>query len=347
MNRIKIKQGTLAWEKLRSAKIGSSEVFDIVRYYALPEELLNCGIDAEKISGEKPYTTAWALYHKILNDGFYKKEKLPEEFAEYGHCVEPYGMHVLQKGREKKLKSGLVFANDRLIASLDVSGTAEKIDEEHGFDYGTGAPKTNEKFVCEQKTMMPERVKKGIPYKYIIQAQYQILQTKADFYILQIMILNEDTPFIRGKICQMSRKKKFEYLDANMKVMHFYFKNNAHLSKLIEVCLERFFEDVKNKKEPLPFIECDSQQNIIESIRLNSAFDDEKKICYDLSHFMSAKKQEDTAEEEKKNELQKIIELAKQNNAVSFYGTNAVGKFSKNGRFLTKELKDEALSISE
>ena len=161
------------------------------------------------------------------------------------------------------------------------------------------------------------------------------------------MILNEDTPFIRGKICQMSRKKKFEYLDANMKVMHFYFKNNAHLSKLIEVCLERFFEDVKNKKEPLPFIECDSQQNIIESIRLNSAFDDEKKICYDLSHFMSAKKQEDTAEEEKKNELQKIIELAKQNNAVSFYGTNAVGKFSKNGRFLTKELKDEALSISE
>lgn len=347
MKQIKLKQGTLAWEKLRSTRIGSSEVFDIIKYYASAEELLNCGIDAEKFLHEKPYTTVWALYHKLLNDGLYKKESLSPEFAEYGHAAEPYGTYVLQKNREKKLKSGLVFANDKLIASLDISGIAERIDKEHGFDYGFGTPKEGERFVCEQKTMMPERVKNGIPYKYIIQAQYQILQTKADFYILQIMVLNEDTPFLRGKICRMSRKKKFEYLDSNMKVMHYYFKNNEHLSKLITVCLERFFSDVKAQNEPMPFIEYDSQQNIIESIRLNSGFNIDKKIDYDLSQYAAIKKREDVAKSDKQCELQMIIELAKKNNAVNFCGEKITGKFSKNGRFLIKEINDEALSISE
>ena len=69
MKKVKIKQGTLAWEKLRETRIGSSEVFDIVKYYVSGEELQNCGINAEAFYAEKPYTTTWALYHKLLNDG--------------------------------------------------------------------------------------------------------------------------------------------------------------------------------------------------------------------------------------------------------------------------------------
>ena len=343
MKQIKLKQGTLAWEKARTFRIGSSEVFDIVKYYASDNELQNCGINAENFRLEKPYTTAWALYHKLICDGLYKKEELAPEFAEYGHSVEPYGVNILQRNRKRKLKPGLVYVNDRLIASLDISGIAEQSDEERGFDYGNGNPKSGQKFVCEQKTMMPQMIKNGIPYKYIIQAQYQILMTKADFYILQIMILKEDTPFIRGKICQMTKKKKFEYLDNNMTVRHYYFKNNEHLSRLIKVCLNRFFDDVDKKNEPTPFIEYDSQQNIIESIRLNSAFDSEKKIEYDLSYFMSMKERENEAKTEKLSELQTIVELAKKNNAVCFWGGNITGVFSKNGRFLTKEHEDEAV----
>ena len=54
MKKVKLKQGTLAWEKARESRIGSSEVFDIVRYYSTDEELQNCGINAEDFKSEKP-----------------------------------------------------------------------------------------------------------------------------------------------------------------------------------------------------------------------------------------------------------------------------------------------------
>ena len=346
MKLTKLKQGTLAWEKARDTRIGSSEIFDIVRYYATDEELQNCGINAEHFKAEKPYTTTWALYHKMLNDGLYKREELAPEFAEYGHSVEPYGVNVLQKNRNSKLKPALVYIDERLIASLDISGVAEERDIVN-FDYGYGTPKIGQKFVCEQKTMMPQVIKSGIPFKYIVQAQYQILKTKADFFILQLMVLKEDTPFLRGKICQMSRNTKFKYLADNMTVTHLYFQNNEHLSRIIEECLNRFFNDVDKRKEPTPFIEYDSQQNIIESIRLNSEFNSEKTVEYNLSHFMAIKEREDNAKAERQKELQKIIELAKENNAVQFISPFGYsGAFSKNGRFLTKENKNETVSIS-
>lgn len=74
MKKVRLKQGTLAWEKARETRIGSSEIFDVVRYFATDIELQNCGINAEKFKKESPYTTAWALYHKMLNDGLYKKQ---------------------------------------------------------------------------------------------------------------------------------------------------------------------------------------------------------------------------------------------------------------------------------
>ncbi len=336
MKKVKLKQGTLDWEKARETRIGSSEIFDIVRYFATDTELQNCGINAENFKKESPYTTAWALYHKVLNDGFYKKEVLGPEDAEYGHAVEPYGVHLLQKGRVNKLKPGEVYMNDRLIASLDVTGKAEEIDIVP-FHYGSGTPKIGQRFICEQKSLRPQVVKKGLPFKYIIQAQYQITKTKADFYILQLMVLDDDTEFNRGKICQMSRAKKFDYLENNMKVSHYYFQNNEHLSRLIEECIKRFFEAVDNKQEPTPFIEYDSQQNIIESIRLNALYNDTMILEYDLTAYDEAKQKEDEAVEIRKAELQKIIEIAKEYNVCRFRSADeTTAFFSKNGRFLMK-----------
>ena len=336
MKKTKLKQGTLAWEKARETRIGSSEVFDIVRYYATDTELQNCGINAEDFRNEKPYTTVWALYHKMLNDGLYKKEALEPENAEYGHAVEPYGVSKLQKGRTKKLKPGEVYISDRLIASLDVSGVAEEIDV-RPFDFGVGTPKIGQKFVCEQKSIRPQIIKNGLPFKYIVQAQYQILQTKADFYILQLMVLDDDTVFIRGKICQMSKAKKTKYLDEHLSVGHYYFQDNVHLSRLIEECIKRFFADVDNLQEPRAFIEYDTQQNIIESIRQNVLFNDDFKFDYDLSAYCKAKNQEDKATEKRKAELQKLIDIAKEYNVCRFKsedGTTAY--FDKRGRLLVK-----------
>lgn len=336
MKKTKLKQGTLDWEKARATRIGGSEVFDIVRYYATDEELNNCGINAEAFKAEKPYTTAWALYHKLLNDGIYQKAELAPEFAEYGHAVEPYGLSVLQRGRKLKLKPGAVYASDRLIASLDVSGYSEIIDE-RPFNYGTGRVKQGRKLVCEQKSMMPKAVKNGIPFKYIIQAQYQLAMTGADFYILQIMVLRDDTVFERGKITQMSLKKRCEYLDKAMSVTHVYFANNEHLAALIKTCLERFFADVDEKREPTPFIANDSQRNIIESIRINSAYSKDGITDYDLSGYIAAKSAADEAENLRKAELQKITETAKKENTIRFRSSDgATGSFSASGAFLLK-----------
>ena len=339
MKQVKVKQGTLAWEKARQSRIGGSEVFDIVRYYATDEELQNCGINAEDFKAEKPYTTAWALYHKVLGDGLYHREALAPEFAEYGHAVEPYGVYVMNCNRNKKLKAGPVYADERLIASLDAEGFAEECDI-LPFDYGNGKPKVGQRFAMEQKSMMPNMVKRGVPFKYIVQAQYQIQCVKAHYFILQIMVLDEDTPFIRGKVCQMSRKARYEYLDKHLVVKNLYFSNNEHLGRLIEVCLDRFFSDVKNKNEPTPFIEYDSIKNIIESIRLNSAFDKDAVVeCEsELEDYIQNKSLEESYSYARKQGLQNIIGLAMKNNACKFKaadGTTAF--FDKAGRFHAKE----------
>ena len=341
MKKVKLKQGTLEWEKARESRIGSSEVFDIVKYYASDEELWNCGINADDFKSEAPYTTVWALYHKLKNDGLYHREALAPEFAEYGHAAEPYGVYTLQKGRVNKVVSGDVYIDDNLIVSLDASGIAEECDV-RPYDVGEGKPKVGQRFVCEQKTMRPDKIKNGLPFKYIIQAQYQVLKTKADFFIIQLMVLNEDTPFNRGKICQMSKKKRFEYFDDNMTVSHYYFKNNPHLARLIEVCLDRFFDDVKYGIEPMPFIDYDSQKNIIESIRLNALYDDSKKEEFDLSEFEKLKAQEDVAILKRKAEQQRIVEFCKLKNVCKVYSpSGAKGTFIKTGALRISYAKQE------
>ena len=342
MNKTKLKQGTLAWENARETRIGSSEIFDIVRYYASDDELQNCGINAETLRSEKPFTTAWALYHKMQKDGIYQRQSLPPELSEYGHAVEPYGLAILQNARQKKLKRGEVYISDRLIASLDVSGISEDVDV-GPFDYGNGVVTTGKRFACEQKSIMPQVLKKGLPLKYILQAQYQITMTKADFYILQIMMLEEDTTFERGKITQMSNNKKKlrEYLQARMTVTHLYFQNNEALAMLIRTCLDRFFSDVDNHKEPTPFIEHDTQRNIIESIRLNTFYNKDLTLDFELSEYIKSKDESEAAEARRKAVLQGIVETAKKYNASQFIsqgGTRA--KFSASGAFLITPPKE-------
>lgn len=337
-------QNTLQWENAREARIGSSEIFDIVRYYATPEELQNCGISPETILEETPYTSTWALYHKMLGDGLYHREALAPEYAEYGHAVEPYGVYVLQKGRKHKLIPGEVFASDRLIASLDVSGLSEECDC-IPYDVGYGMATSGKRFVCEQKSMHPDRYKAGLPTKYIIQAQYQALMVKADFFIIQIMVLHNDTVFQRGKVTQMSLAQRKKYLTENMDVHHLYFRYSESLASLISLCLERFFLDVDSFNEPTPFISQDSTKNIIFSIRSNTYFNKNSTIQFDLKSYVEAKAKQDEGERERKAILQEVVEKAKGLNAVKFSsedGTSA--SFSTDGKFLVRPPKEARLA---
>jgi hypothetical protein len=184
--------------------------------------------------------------------------------------------------------------------------------------------------------MMPFKVKDGLPYKYIIQAQYQISKADAKFFILQLMVLNDDNDFLRGKICQMSKKKRFEYLDENLTTSLIYFANNEHLSRLIDTCLERFFSDVDAGKEPKAYIETDSVSNILESIRINTFFDANKEVNCDLSLYARLKEQEADIKKKKDAELSNIINLALERNSVKFKDGDTSAIFDKRGRFLLR-----------
>ena len=342
MKKIKIKQGTRAWENAKETRIGSSEVFDIVRYYATDTELYNCGLDAKKFKEEVPFVSTWALYHKMLNDGVYQKAILEPSLAEYGLAMEIYGLHVLQEERELRLKKGEVFISDKLIASLDISGISEDIDIKP-FDYGNGNVPLCRKFVCEQKTISP--FKDHLPLKYIIQAQYQITMSKASFFILQAMILENDTPFERGKIVSLAntnKKKFFEHVKNKVKVQHIYFAHNEALSRLIMLCINRFFEDVENRKEPTPYIQVDSARNILISVRQNSFYNPDLIKEIDLTEYVEKKKASDEAEKAKKEALQKIIEVAMTNNCSRFVCKSGyTASFSSDGKFLLKPPKEQ------
>lgn len=340
MDKVKLTQGTLQWERARETRIGSSEIFDIVRYYAAPDELQNCGISAETMMEEAPYTSVWALYHKMRGDGLYHREALAPEYAEYGHAVEPYGVYVLQKGRKHKLKPAEVYASDRLIASLDIAGVSEECDC-IPYDVGYGLVPSGKRFVCEQKSMHPDRYKAGLPIKYIIQAQYQSAMVSADFFIIQVMVLHNDTVFERGKVTQMSLFQRKKYLSSNMDVHHIYFRYSEALAALIRVCIDRFFADVYSGNEPTPFIAQDSTKNIITSIRSNTFFDKDGTIPFDLSGYLTAKAKQDEGERERKAILQAVVEKAKELNAVRFLSEDgAKASFSTDGKFLVKPPKE-------
>lgn len=343
IKRINLKQGTRIWENFKETRIGSSEVFDIVRYYAFDYELQNCGINAEKFKSEKPFVSVWALYHKMLNDGLYQKPILEPWFGEYGLAMESYGLYHLQQNRQLKLKKGIVFANDRQIASLDISGISEEIDERE-FDYGEGIVESGKKFVCEQKTISP--FKDSLPLKYIIQAQYQIMMSHSDFFMLQTMILLDDTPYERGKIVSLynnSTKKKFiNYVEKKVSIKYFTFKNNIALARLIRLCLLRFFEAVDNREEPLPYIETDKMSNIISSIRCNSFYNPDMAKDYDFSSYMYAKSKYEQAKLKLDEEKEKIIHFAMKNNCsrfISEFGVTA--SFSSDGKLLIKQPKEK------
>lgn len=340
MEKVKLTQGTLQWEQAREVRIGSSEVFDIVRYYARPDELQNCGISSEQIMEEAPYTSAWALYHKMRGDGLYHREALAPEYAEYGHAVEPYGVYLLQKGRKHKLRPGEVYASQRLIASLDIAGVSEPCDCVP-FDVGYGMAEAGKRFVCEQKSMHPDRYRAGMPIKYIIQAQYQAAMVDADFFLLQVMVLHNDTVFERGKITQMSTAQRRRYLSEHMDVHHLYFRYSEALAALLSVCLDRFFADVDSDNEPTPFIAQDSTKYIISSIRGNTYFSQDSTIPFDLTAYVDAKTRQENAEQERKAILQAVVEQAKASNAVKFLGPDGTSaSFSKDGKFLVRPPKE-------
>ena len=157
---------------------------------------------------------------------------------------------------------------------------------------------------------------------------------RMDFYILQLMVLDQDDTFLRGKLCGMGRNRRHAYFDKHLRVSLFYFKNNVQLGRLIEECLKRFFLDVEHSREPRAFLEQDCPANIIESIRLNALHQDAFPLPENLERYLKLKISADNAEKLRKEELQRLIDIAKENNCCKFISEDGTtGMFDKRGGF--------------
>ncbi len=184
LNIIKLKQKSNAWLDLKDTRIGSSEIYGLVKYYIKDEELESLGINSTEFK-EKPYTTAWEIWHKFMSKDIYVRKPLEWVLAEYGNSIEKFAFKWIQKKENFKygecaFNEGEVYTNDNdiRIASLDIEAminSTEIFQDSNGNDISL---KDDNEFVVEVKAMSKFKVSKdkiitsGVDWKYILQLQY-------------------------------------------------------------------------------------------------------------------------------------------------------------------------------
>jgi len=89
MKQLTLKQNTQNWLDYKKDKIGSSEIFGLIRYYITDQELQNVGINSDQFS-EDPYVTAFQLYHKFKNPAIYIEPGFDEHLGKFGKRIEEF-----------------------------------------------------------------------------------------------------------------------------------------------------------------------------------------------------------------------------------------------------------------
>lgn len=252
-----LKQNTDSWLSFKKSRIGSSEIFGLIRYYCTPEELQNAGIDSDKFNDD-PYITAYQLYHKLKNPALYIEPEFNYMLSKFGYKIEKFVLDHLQK--EKKYnstyKKGSVVADDIKIASIDIEGRADSSQIiKDSNDYDISLADTPE-FIVESKGVSVFKSKKdkieivGVDWKFIFQLQYQLLCSGKKWGKIIAVALNKDNLFERGYISGLSNAKALKYIGENSKIYEFVHIARPEYQYLIESALEKFQIDLKTNQEP-------------------------------------------------------------------------------------------------
>lgn len=253
----KIKQGSDKWFSLKSHTIGSSEIYALIFHYITPEELQRVGINSEEFT-EKPYTTAWHLYHKFVNPHCYVDFELDYAYEVFGKKIEEYALHYLKTHNQDiaNYSKGGVYTNGITVASLDIEGVATNgaiITDSNGYQISTA---DNPNFAVEVKAQSKFQSQKnniqtnGVDWKFIFQLQYQLMVSRFQWGKILVFNLNNDNQFERGRIAEMPKQKLIKHLDNNSTVYEFTYKVRPEYQYLIEKALSRFEMDIKLHNEP-------------------------------------------------------------------------------------------------
>ena len=253
-----LKQNTDEWLNRKQLGIGASEIAAVVKSFVPYDDLV-------KILGEKTaysfydeplFITGYTVWHKIAKG--YRIPPLDDEFNLYGHAMEKY-FDWLMKDDEDFMFSG----TDDFIERPDISKYA--VCSPDGYAYAlhdvvdiNGRPIEGRSLVWEKKTVSTYKAKKeemvlrGLPWQYIFQNQYQMLMCNRDGGVISSLVLQEDTPFVRGRLTAYCELEEFDSIHDlyQPRVDHFVYKKLPEIQECILLALRNFEEAIEKDIPP-------------------------------------------------------------------------------------------------
>lgn len=319
MKKINIKQRSIEWHNLRATRVGASEAWALVQYYATDSELLAAGIDPKLARDEinKPYKSAYALYQQIKGNPYPASIDIWD--SQYGEAVEAW-----VRAQYATAPKAEVFYDKTNICSLDLA------DAENG---PWAAP------VVEVKS------RRQIAAEFPLSWQMQVsLQCRAKGVthagILQIAMKSFDERLrtcVAFSYMNSTRKKFLRYFDGIEKELDFRtYERNDRLLALYDVCAGRFWSDVNADKTPWPIL-ADEPNSSAVTVLLGSFV---RTGMYDLSRYIELKNLESNIKKAVAAEKQAIFQHCAGTACIAVEDANGNrGHWSAAGSFLVKKGK--------
>ena len=256
--RINVKQRSQKWLDLKKSKLGSSEVFGLVKYYITDEELQNVGINKDEFQ-DTPYCTAFELFHKFKNPDLYITKPFTKELSLFGQRIEEFAyLYLTGEGNKynSETKGGGVYCDEGLIASLDFEAKAnssEIIQDANGYDISLlDIPnhlieiKGSSQYLLKSK----DSAFKGVDWKFIFQTQFAMMLSGFKWARIFIVSLLDDNQFERGYICGLPEKRALKYIRDHAELYNFIYKERPEYQYLIKTAIQRFEYDLRANNCP-------------------------------------------------------------------------------------------------
>lgn len=264
--------------KARYEKVGSSEIYGLVRYYLKKayseEEIISIGLSQILDDEESEYTTWYETYLRLTKPDIYEQNKTFKEInSSWGALIEGYAFGFLKKSDENgKYSFGKTYTNTNYpmsVANCDFeckfkeSKVLRSSDKKEDFEaIGDGVIEIKS-INGIQATKNNYRVN-GLPLRYIFQLQYQMMLANASWgKIIGFALRGSDSEVARSRlvgqiegvmsiknISHLEKAKKYrliyKYFEEKLdfEVIEFCYQTNIAIQSVIKRCLVLAMEDI-------------------------------------------------------------------------------------------------------
>lgn len=252
-----IHQNTEEWLSKKQSKIGASEIASVVKSFVPFDELVKILGEktAHSFNDEPLFITGYAVYHKVKG---YKLPPLDEELSLYGHAMEKYFDFVMKDNSDFLFEGCDDFVerpdiSPFCVCSPDGYATAKReIIDVNGRKIEGKNLVWEKKTVSIYKNQKEEMNLRGLPWQYIFQNQYQMMCCDSFGGVISSLVLNTDTPFIRGRLTALCELGQFEAIRDifQPKINHYIYAPMPSIQEAIKLALHYFEEAIKNNTPP-------------------------------------------------------------------------------------------------